>query len=280
MRAAALALLSPLLAAALAAEELPVDLELVLAVDVSGSVDRWEAEQQRDGYVAALADPAVHAAIQGGYRQRIAVTYVEWASAEMQRIVIGWRLLDGAASAEAFAAELATLPITRSTYTSISHAIDFAATLFDDNGFRAPRQVIDVSGDGPNNRGRPLADARADALARGITINGLPILNDRPQPWTLPTPVEFGLDRYYEEQVIGGPGAFIVVAEDFTAELVAAVEDLDIDDLADLVEDLPIVLPRVLTMAADAPPFFAAYRYDAQDRLMISFADDRPQAQG
>jgi hypothetical protein len=219
MRALLLALLALLHAPALAAEseEVPVDLELVLAVDVSGSVDAWEARQQRDGYVAALADPAVHAAIRGGYRQRIAVTYIEWASAEMQRIVVGWRLLDSAESATVFAQELGTLPITRSTYTSISHAIDFAAGLFDDNGFSAPRRVIDVSGDGPNNRGRPLSDARADALARGMTINGLPILNDRPQPWTLPTPVEFGLDHYYEAQVIGGPGAFIVVAEDYTA---------------------------------------------------------------
>lgn len=189
----------------------------MLAVDVSGSVDRWEAEQQRDGYVAALADPAVHAAIRSGFHQRIAVTYIEWAGADMQRVVLPWRLLDGAASATALAQELAEVPIARSMYTSISHAIDFAVPLFDGNGFAGARRVIDVSGDGPNNRGRPLALARADALARGITINGVPILNDRPQPWTLPTPVELGLDRYYAEHVIGGPGAFIVVAEDFTA---------------------------------------------------------------
>jgi hypothetical protein len=217
LRAIALALLAILVAPAVTAEELPVDLELVLAVDVSGSIDPWEAEQQRAGYVTAIADPAVQAAIASGFHRRVAVTYVEWAGAELQRIVIGWRLLDGAESAIAFAAELAEAPVGRSMYTSISHAIDYAVPLFDGNGFDGARRVIDVSGDGPNNRGRPLSLARAEALARGITINGLPILNDRPQPWSLPTPIEFGLDRYYVEQVIGGPGSFIVVAEDFTA---------------------------------------------------------------
>jgi hypothetical protein len=199
------------------AEEVPVDLELVLAVDVSGSVDDWEASQQRDGYVAAIADPAVLQAIRSNFHGRIAVVYVEWSGAEQQQVVLPWRAIEDAAGAAAFSADLAAQPLTRRMYTSISHALDFSAPLFDDNGYAGERRVIDISGDGPNNRGRPLEEARAAVLARGITINGLPILNDRPQPWAGPTPRQMNLDRYYAEQVIGGPGSFTVVAEDFTA---------------------------------------------------------------
>ncbi len=216
----ALALATLLQVAALPAaaeEEMPVDLELVLAVDVSGSVDEWEARQQRDGYVAAISDPSVLQAIRSNFHGRIAVTYVEWSGSDQQQVVMPWQAIGDAASAGTFAAELATRPLTRRMYTSISHAIDYAVPLFDDNGYAGERRVIDVSGDGPNNRGRPIDEARAAALDRGITINGLPILNDRPQPWAGPTPREMNLDRYYAEQVIGGPGSFIVVAEDFTA---------------------------------------------------------------
>jgi hypothetical protein len=124
-------------------------------------------------------------------------------------------------------------------YTSISHAIDYAVPMFDGNGFAGERRVIDISGDGPNNRGRPLAEARAAALARGITINGLPILNDRPQPWDGPTPVDMNLDRYYAEQVIGGPGSFTVVAEDFTAFKQAILTKL-ILEIADTVPVRPL----------------------------------------
>jgi hypothetical protein len=220
MRAMQALAVAPLLLAAAGpavTEEMPVDLELVLAVDVSGSVDEWEARQQRDGYVAAIADPAVLQAIRSNFHGRIAVIYVEWSGSDQQQVVMPWQAIGDAAAAEAFAAELAAMPRIRRMYTSISHAIDFAVPLFDDNGYAGERRVIDVSGDGPNNRGRPIEEARAAALARGITINGLPILNDRPQPWAGPTPVEMNLDRYYAEQVIGGPGSFIVVAEDYTA---------------------------------------------------------------
>ncbi|HMR32542.1 MAG TPA: DUF1194 domain-containing protein [Geminicoccaceae bacterium] len=198
-------------------EEMPVDLELVLAVDVSGSVDGWEAQQQREGYVAAIADPAVVRAIGSNFHGRIAVTYVEWSGSEQQHVLMPWRVIGGAEDAATFASELAEQPVTRMMYTSISQAIDFSVPLFEQNGYAGDRRVIDVSGDGPNNRGRPLEEARAAALALGITINGLPILNDRPQPWAGPTPREMNLDRYYAEQVIGGPGSFTVVAEDFTA---------------------------------------------------------------
>jgi hypothetical protein len=218
MRAwSALALAMLLWAGAARAEEMPVDLELVLAVDVSGSVDTWEAQQQRDGYVAAIADPAVVRAIGSNFHGRIAVTYVEWSGSDQQQVLLPWRVIGSGEEAAGFSADLAAQPSTRMMYTSISHAIDYAVPLFEQNGFVGERRVIDISGDGPNNRGRPLEEARAAALALGITINGLPILNDRPQPWAGPTPRQMNLDRYYAEQVIGGPGSFIVVAEDFTA---------------------------------------------------------------
>lgn len=206
-----------LLTAASAAAEVPVDLELVLAVDISGSIDPHEASQQRRGYVDAWSDPAVITAIRSNYHGRIAVTYFEWSGADYQRSLIDWRLVADEADSLALASELAEAPITRGMYTSISGAIDYAATLFENNGFVGERRVIDISGDGPNNRGRPLAAARADALAQGLVINGLPIVNDRLQPWNMPTPMEIELDRYYAEEVIGGPGSFVVVARGFEA---------------------------------------------------------------
>ena len=194
-----------------------VDLELVLAVDISCSVDRFEAQTQRDGYIAAITHPSVLAAIRSGFLGRIAVTYVEWADAYYQNQLVDWAVIEDEASANAFAAQLAAGPLNRAYYTSISHAIDFATVLFDTNGYAGLRQVIDISGDGRHNQGRSLAAARAEALSRGITINGLPILNDRPQPIGTPTPMEMKLDAYYQDNVIGGPGAFMVAAEDFEA---------------------------------------------------------------
>jgi hypothetical protein len=197
------------------AADLPVDLELVLAVDVSGSIDAEEARQQREGYVAAIADRAVIEAIGANFHRRIAVTCMEWASGDYQHVLLDWALIEDAASAEAFAARLATSPRRSARWTSISAAIDAAVPLFDGNGYAGERRVIHVSGDGPNNRGRPVRDARDDALAEGIVINGLPILNDRPQPFDMPTPMAMDLDRYYAEQVIGGPGSFVLPAKDF-----------------------------------------------------------------
>lgn len=211
--ALALALAAP--AGAPAAGELPVDLELVLAVDVSGSVDEVEARQQRQGYVAAFRDPLVHRAIEQGGFQRIAVTYVEWAGAAYQQTVVGWTLLDGPEACERLASALAEAPLGRGRWTSISAAIDYAAGLFDDNGYAGERRVIDISGDGTSNNGRSLDAARWEALDRGLVINGLPILNDRPQPFGMPTPRQVALDDYYERWVIGGPGSFMIVATDF-----------------------------------------------------------------
>ena len=210
-----LAGLAWLVAAAPAAADVPVDLELVLAVDVSGSIDAEEARQQREGYVAALADQAVVDAIRSNFHRRIAVTYMEWASGDFQKVVIGWSLIEDMRSAENFAAQLAAAPRRSARWTSISSAIDAAVPLFDGNGYAGERLVIDISGDGPNNRGRPVRFARDDAVAKGIVINGLPILNDRPQPFDMPTPVELDLTGYYIEQVIGGPGSFVLPAQDF-----------------------------------------------------------------
>lgn len=197
------------------AEGLVVDLEIVLAVDVSGSVDNYEARQQRDGYVAALRDPAVIKAIAANEHRRIAVAYIEWAGGTYQQTVADWALIDSEASAYAFADLLERAPIGRERWTSISGGIDYAMPMFDANGYAGERLVIDVSGDGMNNSGRSLAFARDEALGRGIVINGLPILNDRPQPFDMPTPMEQQLDRYYERYVIGGPGSFMVTAQSF-----------------------------------------------------------------
>jgi hypothetical protein len=217
-----LLLLSPLLGGLLvidvpraSAQDLAVDLELVLAVDISGSVDEVEARLQREGYIAALRHPQVIEAITSGMLGRIALTYVEWAGDYYQRTMLDWTLIEDAAGAHGFADALAETPLMTAHWTSLSGAIDYAAPLFESNGFEGLRRVIDISGDGYNNRGRPVELARDAAVAAGITINGLPIVNDRPNPWGGLPPQD--LDLYFEEQVIGGPGAFIVVAEDYTA---------------------------------------------------------------
>ena len=192
---------------------LQVDLELLLAVDVSGSVDESEGRLQRKGYVTAFRAPEVIAAIRSGFRKRIAVTYVEWAGFDFQSHIVGWTLIHDEASALSFAAKLGKTPIQTGPYTSISGAIEYAMPLFAKNGFEAPRRVIDISGDGPNNSGRLVTLARQEAISAGFTINGLPISNERPSRFgRLPMP---NLDLYYRKCVIGGPRAFIVLAEDF-----------------------------------------------------------------
>ena len=225
-----------------AAEDLPVDLELVLAVDISGSVDEVEARLQREGYIAAMRHPHVIEAIQGGMFGRIAITYVEWAGDHYQRSMLDWTLIEDAASASEFADALAETPLMTAHWTSLSGAIDYSAPLFDDNGFKGFRRVIDISGDGHNNRGRPVEWARDEAVAAGITINGLPIVNDRPNPWGGRPPS--GLDVYYEEQVIGGPGAFMIVADDYTAFASAIFSKL----LLEIAGEQPP--PRALAAAA------------------------------
>ncbi len=193
-----------------ASADTPVDLELVLAVDVSPSIDDFEAKQQRDGYLAALRHPSVISAIRSGAVGRIAVLYVEWAGEDYQRVVVDWTAIHDGASARAFAARLAARPIGGAPYTSISGALDFARRAFEDNGFAGTRRVIDISGDGPNSAGGPVEPARDRAVAAGITINGLPVFNVRPNPDGAGIAVD--LDSYYELKVIGGAGAFAMIA--------------------------------------------------------------------
>jgi hypothetical protein len=189
------------------AAEMAVDLELILAVDVSRSMDPDEQQLQRDGYIAAITDPDVIAAIGRGANGRIALSYVEWAGPDMQDILVDWRVVDNAASARAFAAALAKAPMETFRGTSISGGLLFNALRFEGNGYAAPRHVIDVSGDGPNNMGMPVELAREQVLHAGITINGLPIMIKRPGGFATID----NLDVYYRDCVIGGPGAFVVV---------------------------------------------------------------------
>ncbi|MBM3567611.1 MAG: DUF1194 domain-containing protein [Alphaproteobacteria bacterium] len=214
-RLAILALAIGLVSATMAAEREPVDLELVLAIDVSGSIDMEEARLQRQGYADAMRHPDVISAIRGGEYQKIAVSYFEWADDYHKYQVLEWVAVGDRASAELWAAALLDAPTRPGRRTSISGAIDYAMPLYDRNPFVGRRKVLDISGDGPNNSGRIVTLARDAALAKGITINGLPIINDRLNPGGFP--VMKDLDVYFEGCVIGGPGAFVVVAENFAA---------------------------------------------------------------
>jgi hypothetical protein len=189
-----------------------VDVALVLAVDVSRSIDEDEARLQREGYRLAVSDPVVVAAIRGGMIGAIGIAYVEWAGIEYQRTVIPWRRIATQAEADAWAAELAAAPRASLSWTSISGGIRHARRVLAECPWEATRKVIDVSGDGVNNSGPPADIERDAAVAEGITINGLPIINDRPTFGRLP-PVP--LDDYFRENVIGGDGAFMILAEDF-----------------------------------------------------------------
>ncbi|MEM8551794.1 MAG: DUF1194 domain-containing protein [Pseudomonadota bacterium] len=191
----------------LAAAPPVVDVELVLAVDVSWSMDIQEQELQREGYVAALRHPDVLAAIQRGDWQRIALTYVEWAGHGLNRVIVPWTIIENNEDAEAFAAKLERAPIARMRRTSISSILTKAAAMFD-NGIDGMRRVIDVSGDGPNNMGLVVTAARDEVLSQGIVINGLPIMIKRSNPGGFFHLDE--LDIYYEDCVIGGFGAFMI----------------------------------------------------------------------
>jgi hypothetical protein len=228
-RLRALLVIVSLLAPLAAHAQIAVDLELVLAIDISRSIDDEEARLQREGYVAAFTNPRVIEAIEGGTLGAIAVAYVEWASYDYQRTVIPWMLIRDGESAAAFAEKIGALPRVSMSWTSISGAIDHSVRLFGQS-FQGTRRVIDISGDGVNNNGRPAGIARDEAVARGIVINGLPILNDRPN---FGRPAEANLDVYYEHQVIGGPGAFMIAAEDFNAFASAILTKL-IREIAEL----------------------------------------------
>lgn len=198
--------------AARVAGAVEVDLELILAVDVSGSIDEDEGRLQREGYLHALTDPGVIRAIQAGRRKRIAIAYVEWAGYRWQRMVADWTLVQDAATAQALAGKIKASERVSGPFTSLSGIIDYSVPLFG-KAFKGARQVIDISGDGPNNDGGPVTPVRDRAVRAGIIINGLPIVNDRSSPYGLP-PMP-NLDLYYEDCVIGGTGAFIIVANSF-----------------------------------------------------------------
>ena len=192
------------------AQEQEVDLELVLAVDVSRSMDRAEQALQKDGYIAALQHPEVLGAIRAGLLGRIAVTYFEWAGPGSQQVVAPWSVIENAETAGAFAAQISAARASYIRRTSISGALTFASGMFEGNGFTSTRQVIDLSGDGPNNSGLPVVPARQAVLDQGITIYGLPIMihEDRYSGYSIRE-----LDLYYEDCVIGGPGAFLVTVD-------------------------------------------------------------------
>lgn len=192
------------------AADMPVDLELVLAVDVSRSMDLDEQALQRNGYVEAFRHKEVIEAIGSGPEGRIAVSYVEWAGPSHQQVLVPWTVIDGEVSARAFAERLAGAPISRERGTSIANSLLFVGPTFEGNGMVGSRRVIDVSGDGPNNMGVPVLTARDPLVAQGVTINGLPIMIKRAGGFAS---IE-NLDIYYEDCVIGGPGAFLVTVTD------------------------------------------------------------------
>jgi hypothetical protein len=186
---------------------MPVDVELVLGVDVSYSMDPEEQALQREGYIAGITSREFMQALRQGMNGKVAVTYFEWAGPFDQKIVVPWRLIDGPEGADAFANEIARAPYRRASRTSIAGALNFAKPLFEGSGYRGLRRVIDISGDGSNNSGPLVTLVRDDVVAAGITINGLPIMLKRPNSFTMDLE---RLDIYFEDCVIGGPGAFVI----------------------------------------------------------------------
>jgi Protein of unknown function (DUF1194) len=221
-----------------------VDLELILAVDISRSMDRDEQALQRQGYVSAFRDPSVVQAIREGPLRRIAVTYFEWSGQSDQWVIVPWTLIANGNDAEAFAARLAAEPIGRESSTSISSGLFFAGGQFVVSQFRGARRAVDVSGDGPNNAGLPVDQVRDWLIRQGVTINGLPIM--------LKTNYSFGtdeiadLDVYYEDCVIGGPGAFMLTVDDKTG--------FDLAIRRKLVLEISGLPPRVIPAAVTVAP--------------------------
>lgn len=205
----------------------PVDLLLVLAADVSRSVDHAKFQLQREGYAAAIADKRVLEAITSGRYRRIAICFVEWSGASAQQLVIDWTVIGDESSARKFGDQLLELRRSFAERTSISGGIDFSMTQLERAPFPSARRTIDISGDGTNNSGRDVRLARDAALAKGVTINGLVILSDRPLAWNPEhTNPPGGLVNYFRENVIGGPGAFVVAAENFESFGQAIVKKL------------------------------------------------------
>ena len=225
-----------------------VDLELVLGVDISGSVDEEEAQLQRDGYVAALTDERVLRAIKSGRHGKIAVTFFEWAGDHHRNTIAEWTVIDGAKSAKEFADEIAFAPVGVELWTSISGAIGHGLDMFAFSPHRGKRRVLDISGDGPNNDGGPVTAARDRAVKAGIVINGLPIINGRVSRYGFP-PMPH-LDNYYRDCVIGGFGAFIVVANTYK-DFARAIRRKLILEIAGGAPEMP---PRIILAASDIHP--------------------------
>lgn len=237
---------------AVAATSNEVDLVLVLAVDISSSMDSEEQRIQREGYVSAFRSPDVINAIGGGLLGRIAVTYVEWSDAEYQFVVIPWTLIDGKDAAFAFSDRLARAPIDRVRATSISGALFYGARLIESAPFKPLKKAIDVSGDGPNNNGLPVLVARDDVIRRGITINGLPILIHQNGRGFGNTAADIpNLDEYYRDCVIGGPGSFMF-SVNTVEEFPTAIRRKLIQEIASLPPPLPAsARPTHLAATAD-----------------------------
>ena len=205
----------------------PVDLELVLAADVSRSIDDGEFELQRQGYVAALQDPRVLSAIQGGSIGAIAISYVEWAGIGEQKVVVAWTVVRDGEGAAIVADQIRKAPRSFYGHTSISDAIDFSMQHFAKSGTTSLRHVIDVSGDGTNNSGRAVTSARDDAIAKGAVVNGLAIINENINfGYLAHTHPPGGLPNYYRENVIGGPGSFLLQVVNFDTFADAMVQKL------------------------------------------------------
>jgi hypothetical protein len=255
---AILALITP------ARAQTDVDLKLVLAVDISMSMDPEEQRLQREGYVQAFRDTDVQRAIASGQRGKIAVTYFEWAGPQIQNVLMPWRVIDTAESAQGFATELLAQPYTRRSRTSISAALQFARTLFATQEFRSARHVIDVSGDGVNNSGPLMSIVRPQVLADGIIINGLPVMVKTTQSWSAWDAPH--LDVYYASCVIGGEGSFsipILTEADFAT----ATRQKLLREIANL--EVPTQEPpaRLIRVQADTKPNGAAHCLDVQSRI-------------
>jgi hypothetical protein len=194
------------------AADLPVDLQLVLAVDVSRSIDEVEAELQRRGYIEALTNERVIDAILSGENRRIAVCYTEWAGTHYQQVVIDWTVIDSPGAARGFAEKLSEAPRQSQSWTAVGAALAHAGQRFETSGFSSRRKVIDISGDGRTNDGPPAELVRDRLVGQGMVINGLPVMMNRTN---FGRPPDLTLDKYYEENVIGGPGAFVIVADNF-----------------------------------------------------------------
>jgi hypothetical protein len=218
-----------------AVAETEVDLALVVAVDISYSMDPDEQQLQRDGFADAFRSREVQDAIRRGMLGRIAVAYMEWSGQYDQRVLIPWTVLDEHEAVMAFADRIAASPLRRANRTSISGALEAAVTLHAESGLSPTRRVVDVSGDGPNNQGRMVTLARDEVVRQGITINGLPIMLKTPGWLDIPD-----LDRYYRDCVIGGPGAFMVPARD-KAQFQQAIKTKILLEVAGAIPDAPLV---------------------------------------